>query len=401
MTTTMMTDLASVEMRRNPFPVYDHLRSGSPVLHEPSADAWMIFDYDGVKRALNDHESFSSSMLAAGRRHPEWLIFFDPPRHSQLRNLILKAFTPRVVANMESQIRALSAELLDQTASRDEIDLATDYAVPLPMKVIAGMIGIPLGDWPRFRHWSDVILRLSYTLADNEEAARASNEYAAVTAEMADYLPSLVAARRSAPGDDLLTRLIEAEVDGERLTPQEILGFFQILLVAGHETTTNLINNAILCLLDEPAQLARLRTTPGLIPNAIEEVLRYRSPVQWMFRATTRAVELNGHHIPAGKLVLPMIGSANRDPQQFSEPQRFDIGRDPNPHIAFGHGIHFCLGAALSRMEARIALTDLFQRTTAFELATSDPWEPRQALHVHGPSRLPLRIERAASQLPD
>jgi len=218
-------------------------------------------------------------------------------------------------------------------------------------------------------------------------------EHAAVKEEMRAYLSDLIEARRKAPRDDLLTRLVEAEVDGERLTEEELLGFFQLLLSAGTETTTNLINNAILCLVENPDQLARLRAAPDLLPSAIEEVLRYRSPGQVMYRETKRDVEMHGQVIPAGRFVLAVIGSANRDPQQFRDPDRFDIGRDPNPHIAFGHGIHFCLGAALSRLEARVALSDLLERVKGFELASDEPWEPRKALHVHGPIRLPIRFE--------
>jgi cytochrome P450 len=181
-------------------------------------------------------------------------------------------------------------------------------------------------------------------------------------------------------------------VDGERLTEDEILGFVQLLLVGGQETTVNLLNNAVLCFIENPEQLARLQAAPDLLPCAIEEVLRYRSPVQWMPRATRRDVPMHGQVIPAGKLVLPMIGSANHDPKQFRDPERFDITRDPNPHIAFGHGIHSCLGAPLARLEARIALADFLERVKEFRLAGFDPWEPRKALHVYGPSRLPIRF---------
>ena len=176
--------------------------------------------------------------------------------------------------------------------------------------------------------------------------------------------------------------------NGERLTPKEILGFFQLLIVGGQETTTNLINNAILSLVENPAELARLRQSPELLPSAIEEVLRYRSPFQWIMRQPRHDVELHGQTIPAGRLVLAMLGSANRDPRVFPDPNRFDIGRDPNPHIAFGHGIHFCLGAALSRLEARVALADLLARFGHFELAGD--WQPRPALNVHGPASLKL-----------
>ena len=211
---------------------------------------------------------------------------------------------------------------------------------------------------------------------------------------MSVYLAELLEHRRSALRDDLLTRLLRAEVDGERLNEREILGFFQLLLLAGSETTTNLINNAILCFLDHPEQLARLSAEPGRLLSAIEEVLRYRAPLQWMYRVPTRAVELDGQTVPAGELVLAMIGSANRDPLQFPDADRFDIARDPNPHLAFGHGVHFCLGASLARLESRVALTELLGRLKGLALASDEPWEPRPGLHVHGPARLPIRFER-------
>jgi cytochrome P450 len=207
---------------------------------------------------------------------------------------------------------------------------------------------------------------------------------------MADYL-------RAGQHSDLLAQLMTAALDGEHLTPQDILAFFQLLIVAGQETTANLINNAILCLIENPDQLARLRLSPGLLPGAIEETLRYRSPVQWMMRTPHRDIQLHGQTIPAGHLVLPVIGSANRDADRFAAPDRFDITREPNRHIAFGHGIHFCLGAALSRMEARIALTDLLAQGTPEPLSTQ-PWTPRQALNVYGPASLRIRFRKDRSE---
>jgi cytochrome P450 len=384
-----MMDFFSDELRRNPYPMYDRMRSSSPVFKVPPPfDAWLIFDYVGVKRALNDHDAFSSRVPAP--RH--WFIFFDPPQHTKLRALISRAFTPGVVANLEPLIRELSRELLDLAINRGEMDLAVEFSVPLPMKVIAHMIGIPGTDWPRFKGWSDVIVKLSYARSGSDEAAQALTEFAAVTVEMNAYLTEMIEQRRKTPKDDLLTRLIEAEVDGERLAQEEILGFFQLLVVGGQETTTNLINNAILCLIENPDQLARLRAAPELLSSTIEEVLRYRSPLQWVMRTPRREVQIHAQTIPAGKLVLPMIGSANRDPRHFSDPGRFDITRNPNPHIAFGHGIHSCIGAALARMEARIALANLLGRLKEFELASDEPWEPRKALHVHGPTHLPIRF---------
>jgi cytochrome P450 len=383
----------SEDVRRNPYPVYDRLRSASPVFHDPHSDFWMVFDYEGVTRALNDLDTFSSRAAPSGGGALDWLIFFDPPRHTKLRALIQRAFTPRSVAALEPRIRELSRDLLDRTIERGEMDLAADLAVPLPMMVIAEMLGIPAADRPRFRDWNDVVLGMIYTISGGAEAARAVGEFGAATAEIRAYLTGLLAERRAAPRDDLLTRLAEAEVDGARLTEQEILSFFQLLLVAGSETTTNLINNAVLCFLENPDQLARLRAAPDLLPSAIEEVLRYRSPLQTVFRLTRREVEMRGQVIPAGKLVLAMVGSANRDPRQFPDPNRFDITRDPNPHIGFGHGIHFCLGAPLARLESRIALGDFLERVKGFELTSDQPWEPRPAFHVHGPTHLRLRFE--------
>jgi cytochrome P450 len=281
------------------------------------------------------------------------------------------------------------------------MDLAADFSVPLPMLVIAEMLGVPAVDWPRYKRWSDVILKIANTISRDEAAARTIEEYRAVTAEMRAFLPDLITQRRAARQDDLLTRLVEAEVDGERLTGEEILGFVQLLLVGGQETTANLINNAVLCFLEYPDQFARLRAAPELLPSAIEEVLRYRSPLQWMPRATRRDVELHGQVVPGGKIVLPLIGSANRDPKQFRNAGLFDITRDPNPHLAFGHGIHACLGAPLARLEARIALADFLERVKEFELASDEPWEPRQALGVHGPSRLPIRFLPGRRAEPD
>ena len=388
-----MMNFLSDDLRRNPYPAYDQIRSASPVIHDIRTGLWMIFDYEGVKRALSDHDAFSSSPSFANRPHPPWLIFFDPPRHTKLRAMIMSAFTPRTVANFEPRIRELSRELLDRAVERGEMDLAAEFAVPLPMKVIAEMIGVPVRDWLQYKRWSDVILILSYAIFDDAEISRASKEFLAMTEEMRICVSEWIEQRRTAPQDDLLTRLVEAEVDGERLTLEEILGFVQLLLVAGQETTANLIDNAILCLIENPDQLARLRAAPGLLPSAIEEVLRYRSPIQWMYRATKRDVEVHGQVIPTGKLVLAMIGSANRDPKQFADAARFDITRDPNPHIAFSHGIHFCIGAPLSRLEARIALSDLLNRMDNLQLASSEPWEPRRALNVHGPAHLLIRFD--------
>ena len=382
----------SDDVRRDPYHWYAQVREASPVLRDPRSGMWMLFDYDSVKRAMNDHEAFSSVVHPPTGRAPEWLVFLDPPRHSNLRAIVMRTFTPRAISGLEPRIRELSRALLDEHIGRGEMDLVDDYAGPLPVMVIAELIGIPLEDRPRFMRWSEAIVNLSYAIAGGAAAAQAVREHAPARAEMLAYVTELAARRRVEPKDDLLTRLVEAEVDGERLSIEDILGFFQLLLSAATETTTNFIDNAVLSFIEHPDQLARLRYNPDLLPWALEEALRYRSPGQAMFRETTHDVEMHGQVIPAGSFVLVMVGSANRDPKRFVNADVFDIGRDPNPHIAFGHGIHFCIGAALARLEARVALTDLFSRMDAITLASDEPWEPRKALHVHGPAHLPIRF---------
>ncbi len=387
----------SDELRRDPFAAYDRARISSPVLPIPSLGLWMIFEYEEVKRAMTDHEAFSSSMAKANRPNPPWLVFFDPPRHSKLRALIARAFTPGMVASLEARIRQLSDEVLDQNVERGEMDIVAEFAAPLPVMVIAQMLGIPDAEWRDFRRWSDVIVTSSsLAVTGGEQWKATAAEAAAVGSEMKSSLREWIAERRSAPKDDLLTALTYAEIDGDRLSEEEIFGFLQLLLVAGTETSAALIGNAILCLAEHPDQMARLREAPELLPSAIEEVLRYRSPLQWMLRVTARDVRVKGRFIPAGELVLAMIGSANRDPRQFPEPSRFDIGRNPNPHIAFGHGIHFCLGAPLARMEARVALSAFFDRVDSLELGGQGQWEPHKALHLHGPGKLPVRFQPRA-----
>jgi len=384
-----MSHFFSDDMRRNPYPIFEQMRAASPVFHYPVADLWMIFDYEGVKRALTDHAAFSS-LVPTGAYTSKWFIFLDPPRHTELRALVTKAFRPNAVSILEPRIRELTKNLLDAKLGEDEMDITEDLAAPLPMMVISEMMGADAHDWRRFKRWADGLLGLAHAVEANDQANDAVIKFTSVSVEMDAYLTDLIGARKSRPQDDLITRLLEAEVNGGRLSHEDLLGFFQLLLIAGSETTTNLIGNAILCFLDHPAELKKLRANPALLTSAIEEVLRYRSPVQAVFRMTTRDIELPGGKIPSGHLVLPMIGSANRDPKHFESADQFDINRDPNHHIAFGHGGHFCLGAALARLEARIALGDFLTRIEDFSYASSAPWAPRKPFHVHGPESLKI-----------
>jgi cytochrome P450 len=381
------------EMRRDPYPVYERLRATSPVFHVAPADVWMLFDHASVKRALHDHEVFSSAVGASRGLSFEWLMFMDPPRHTKLRAIINRAFTSRAIAALEPRVRQLAKGLVDDVVARGDVDVEATLAAPLPMMVIAELLGLPLGDWPRLVGWSQAIMSLAATIIGSaNEGARASAAFLQADGEMRAYLGELIAARRAMPADDLLTRLVTAEVDGEQLSEQELVRFFELLLAAGTETTTNLIDNAIVCFIDHPAELARVLAEPARVPAALEEVLRFRSPGQAMFRATKTEVELHGVTIPAGRMVLPIIGAANRDPAVFAQPERFDVARDPNPHVAFGHGIHYCLGAPLSRLEARVVLEELLPRIRGIEYTQGAQWTPRKPFHVHGPASLPVRL---------
>jgi cytochrome P450 len=385
-------NIFSDDMRRNPFEAYDDLRRSSPVLRLTAPlEAWLVFDYDGVRRVLGDHQVFSSHVPAPRN----WFISFDAPQHTLQRALVSCAFTPRFVAGLEPRIREFSRQLLDLAAPRGEMDVAADYAVPLPLMVLAAMIGIPPADWPLYQRWSETILRLNGSRSGGPEAEASMLDFAGVTAEMSAWLADLIQLRREEAADDLLTRLLAAEVDGARLNHAEILGFIQLLTVAGQETAAGLIDNAVLCLAENPDRMARLRARPELLASAIEEVLRYRSPLQWVMRTACREVVLHGVRIPEGALVLPMLGAANRDPDAFAAPHAFDLARDPNPHLAFGQGIHFCLGASLARMAARVAVADLLARFPRLELALDGPWEPLPALNAHGPRCLPVRFQIA------
>jgi cytochrome P450 len=349
----------SEEMRRDPYPIYAQLRATTPVLHVQGL--WVLLGYESVKRALTDTACFSSNVSPTRGEHFEWLLFMDPPRHTELRAIMSRAFTSRSIAALEPRIRALSRSLL-----RDDMDVVADYATPLPMMVIAEMLGLPVEDWRRYARWSEAIVGLGNTISGDgaEAASRAFDE---THREMAELLRHID--RRP---DTLLARLTASRLD-ELAT----LRFVQLLLAAGTETTTNTISNALLCFAEHPEHRAH--------PNVVEEVLRYRSPVQLMFRATKHDIELDGTTIPANQLVAACIGAANRDPKQFPDPDRFDPDRPPG-HIAFGHGIHFCLGAPLARLEARIALEDL----APYDAVTTD-WKPRRMVQVHGPEALRVR----------
>lgn len=335
-----MLNINSPELQRNPYPMYERMRQSQPVLYMEPLRIWSVFKYDDVRTVLSDYGRFSSQFgqqdipdpSASGQaRRSSTLITTDPPRHTQMRSLVNRAFTPRAVEELGPRIETIAGELLDKVAGTGEIDLVKDFSYPLPVIVIAELLGIPSEDRDRFKHWSDEVVASAdqFLGGSNSESQRAHRE-------MREYFRDTLRQRREVPGNDLISSLLQAEVDGEHLNEEDILSFCWLLLVAGNETTTNLIGNAILTFLEHPEQLSSVRQQPELLTTAIEEVLRYRSPVQAMFRITTQDVELHGQTIPRNSRVIAWIGSANRDEERFADASRFDITRNPNPHIAFG-----------------------------------------------------------------
>ncbi|OLV17162.1 cytochrome P450 [Deinococcus marmoris] len=363
----------------DPFAWYAAQRAQQPVVHDPSSGMWMVFDYDGVQRALSDWKSFSSQRGRPRGENAESalsssIISTDPPRHRQLRALVEQAFTPRQVRALAPRIAELVDELLGQVEGAGRMDFVLDFAYPLPVIVIAEILGIPSADRDAFKRWSDAVV------TGDPSGSR----------EMAAYFGRLIEQRQYAPGEDLISGLIAAQVEEEHLNAQELLGFCILLLVAGNETTTNLLANTVRCWQDAPEAYARVRADRTLLPGTIEESLRFRSPVQSMYRVTALEVELGGQTIPALSPVLAWIGSANRDEAQFPDAGVFDPARTSNRHLAFGHGVHFCLGAPLARLEASVALDAVLERLPNLRVVPGTVLEPVQSQIVSGVKRLPV-----------
>ena len=334
---------------------FEEMRLHHPVFQDERTRLWQVFRHEDVLAVLTDNTRFSSQAYElTGGFLKNSLIAKDPPDHRKLRNLVNQAFTPRAVARLSDRITQITQELLDAVRLQGKMDVVSDIAFPLPAKVIAELLGVPPEDWNIFQRWARV--DSSDPASSRQESGRSMQE------EMYNYFTALLEERRRTPREDLISSLSVAEVDGERLSEPELLSFCTLLLAAGQETTKNLIANAIVCLTDHPESMERLVREPTLIPTAIEEVLRYLPPVWFLFRQTKADVELAGQHLPANQIVLAWTASANRDPARFSDPDRFDIEREPNRHLAFGHGIHFCVGAPLARLEARIALPMMLQQ---------------------------------------
>jgi cytochrome P450 len=351
------------EVIADPYPVYRQLRDHAPVYWSPQASTWVLSRYDDVAAALIDPATYSSASgifptppgVDMTQLFLPMLIMSDPPRHTQLRHLVSKAFTPRRIAGVEARIQTLVNNLLDQVSGAGTWDFVSGFAGPLPAIVIADMLGVPREDRDRFRTWSTTLIQSNPIRGEFGPGLDAA-------AALYEYFSTFLAERRAHPRDDLMTALVRAEVDGEHLSEEELLGFCLLLLIAGHETTTNLLSNSAVVLAQHPESRRQLADNPALVPAAVEELLRYDSPVQGLGRTLTRQVDLHGQPMKAGDTVLLLFGSANRDDHAFPDADRFDINRRPERQVAFGRGIHFCLGASLARLEARIALQALLAR---------------------------------------
>ena len=383
----MMKDLAqfldytSPDFIADPYPYYAQLRRDDPVHWSASRNAWFLTRYADVEAVARDRRVSSSrvpvimSQLTEAQREAfaplaqavsSWMLFVDPPDHTRLRTLVNKAFTPRMIAGLRSQIQQLIDALLDVVMPRGTMEVISDFALPLPATMIATMLGVPPEDQQQFKQWSDDIVATFAGVGDpGARFQRAQDSLFALS----DYLRPIVARLRQEPQDNILSALAAAEEAGDRLTEEELFANCVLLLLAGHETTTNLIGNGLFALLRAPRQFALLREEPALMESAVEELLRYDSPTQNFSRLALADLEVGGVKIRQGDRLFLCYGAANRDPEQFEHPDRLDVRRAANRHLSFSQGAHYCLGAALARLEGQLAFRSIVERMPAIAFA--------------------------------
>ena len=390
---------------RDPYRTYSQLRSAAPLLWTDKfrSGAWVVSRYADVLSGLHDARLSSqrshtltaalpsevqSEFTTFNRIFSRWMLFLDPPEHSRLRKLLNKEFTPNMIQRLRPRIQQVVDSLLDDVVGKPEIEFMTEFANPLPVRVIAEMLGIPNEDQSDFQIWSDDLASFFGNPAGTVEMARrAQNSLLSLT----EYFRALLPERRKNKGDDLVSLLLRVEEEGEMLSGEELLAQCTLLLVAGHETTRNVLGNGMLALLQHPDQFARLRENPSLINSAVREFLRFDSPVQFSGRAVTGDFAWHDREIKKGQTVILLLGSANHDPEKFSEPERLDISRDEGMPLSFGHGTHFCIGAALANAEAEIAFSRLLDRTSSLTMLDDVPaW--RSNMSFRGLNRLPLAL---------
>ncbi|WP_195574676.1 cytochrome P450 [Paenibacillus sp. 1001270B_150601_E10] len=364
-----------------PLSKFKEMRHTSPVHFLDQGEVWDLYRYEDVKEAFTNYAIFSSQ----GSENPKEpidssILRQDPPKHRQLRMLVSQAFTPRVIEGLAPKITSITHALLDEAEQARSIDALTSLASPLPITVIAEMLGVSIEDREQFRSWSDALVG-----TDHEAYLKAQQE-------MTDYFNTIIEERRREPQDDLITNLVQARVEGESLSEIELIGFCILLLVAGNETTTNLINSSLLCIDSLPDVREALLADRSLIPGTLEEVFRYCSPVQQMFREVKQDVELSGQVLRAGQFVRMWIGSANHDETIFDQPDQFHMHRSPNPHLGLGSGIHYCLGAQLARLESRIMLEAILERFPHFHRDREIPLERTDSQMMFALKRLPIHL---------
>lgn len=408
----MLQTLSILDDVQKKYKWFEEMRNTQPVWFDESSGFWHVFRYADVHNVITDYNVFSSerrrmarasTMTRDGRRRSgRSIIAMDPPEHRQYRNLVSYAFTPRAIDRLRDRVAEITQDLLDEVRSEGAMDFATDFAYPLPTIVIAEMLGVPSSDRPLFKRWADSLLRQQLSDAEflkPQEEQRNSPEMKAImrtTEEMTDYFKRMLEERKRSPRDDMMSDLLAAEVDGEHLSMDDSINFCSLLLLAGHVTTTNLLGQAIRCFDEHPEALEQVRQHPELMPGAIEEVLRYASPVWRLLRTPKEDVNIAGVTIPKDEMIFTWLASANRDPQQFTEPERFDITRTPNKHVAFGHGIHFCIGAPLSRMEAAVALPIIIKQLPNLRILRDESPQLFEGGFLFGFRRLPIAFDVAA-----
>jgi cytochrome P450 len=384
----------SPEVMENPYPHYAYLREYAPVYWIEPLQAWAVSRYADVDFALCNPQIFSSSVFTAqtlGDLNPTpetpWILDMNPPDHTRLRKLVNKGFLPRLIRNLEPRVQEITQQLVASLRSQTEGDLVSALSGPLPTLVIAEMLGVEPERLDDFKRWSDDLVLGTSRPTDEAVRTRVRQSGAALHR----YFELVIERRRTDPGEDVITALVRAEQERDMLSAAEILALAVLLLLAGNETTTNLIGNAVRNLLRHPQELAKVRADRTLVPSLVEEVLRYESPVQLLPRLTACAVELEGGKIPTDATVFLLLGAANRDERKFPEPDRFDVTRNPQDHLGFGYGIHYCLGAPLARLEGRIALESLLFDCPPFT-CTREHLPQIASLLVRGVQTLPVRF---------
>jgi cytochrome P450 len=384
--------------RANPYPHYQPLFAGPPRIINLVVDMALVARYADVRAVLLDHANFSSAQLATSGfeeqnnlfGHDPSMLVADPPVHTRLRRLVSRDFTPRRIRELEPRIREIAAQLVDTAERKGSLDVMADVANTLPVMVIAEMLGVPPEMYQTFKHWSDKIVEADNVLP----GMPMPDDIKLAMSELRDFFSTQIEQRRGRPGPDLVSALVAAHEQSEALSAGELLAFVILLLLAGNETTTNLIGNGTLALGHHPDQMSLLRQQPELMPRAIDEMLRYDGPVQSTFRTAICDTNVGGTDIKAGTGVFVMVAAANRDPAHFPDPDKFDITRDPNDHLAFGEGIHFCLGSGLARVEGSIAIATMLERFPRLRLANPEaPLKYKGSYFLRGLAQLEMAID--------